>query len=626
MNKKSFKWIATILSLAVLLISILLISSCSPGATYKDVIVNRFDLGFLNEEDYNGGDFDESKVVKSLTLDGDTNSYMVINISYTLEDDLGEDKSFRFYIRFENPKILDVVVEEAPTSNISEKIEDGKQIIEASFSLPEKAQESRDMRIILRLMPLREGVAGYFTNLLENDFIVRMKGHSSIHDSVQTREPYISYISNGDGTYVVSAVKDEFTDLVIPDRHRDGGKIVGIADYAFKNCSKLTRVTIGDNIESIGYRSFANCNNLSSVTMGANVKSIGVEAFSGCSSLSTVSLSEGLTSISSEAFSNCTSLESISLPRSLSGLGADVFLNCSQNLTSEENGITYVDNWVVGADSILTEASLREGTLGVAASAFSSCELITRINLPKSIVHFTSIKTCPNIIIANVDEESERYKSVNGIIYSKDGTEILLYPKGKEQIAFTVPNGVIKIGESAFYGCSNLTRILLPDGITSIANNAFSSCSNLCIINIPEGVSDIGDYSFSRTKITSIELPSTVTTIGKYAFGYCSELTTATIPGSVTTIGDCTFYECKKLDSITLGEGITYISQEMFRYCKALKSITIPTTITKMHWWAFANSGICEIYYDGTEAEWNKIENKSNPSYVITYHFKPTEE
>ena len=135
------------------------------------------------------------------------------------------------------------------------------------------------------------------------------------------------------------------------------------------------------------------------------------------------------------------------------------------------------------------------------------------------------------------------------------------------------------IGESAFYECKSLTSISLPSTVTTIEYDAFNSCSNLATVTFGEGskLETIGQRAFSEcSSLTSISLPSSVTSIGSYAFRYCEDLAEVTFgEGSkLETIGQRAFSECSSLTSISLPSSVTSIGSYAFRYCEDLAEVT----------------------------------------------------
>ena len=121
------------------------------------------------------------------------------------------------------------------------------------------------------------------------------------------------------------------------------------------------------------------------------------------------------------------------------------------------------------------------------------------------------------------------------------------------------------IGDYAFSGCSSLTSLTLPSSVTSIGGHAFEKCSGL----------------------TSLTLPSSVTSIGEFAFRYCSGLTSLTIPSGVTTIDYYAFADCRGLTSLTLPSSVTSIGGHAFESCSGLTSLTLPSSVTEIDWSAF---------------------------------------
>ncbi len=128
------------------------------------------------------------------------------------------------------------------------------------------------------------------------------------------------------------------------------------------------------------------------------------------------------------------------------------------------------------------------------------------------------------------------------------------------KLDLTYVKGLEKLPDSTFRNCTKLTSIKMPSSLTTIGNNAFAGCSSLASIEIPSSVSSIGNYAFyGCTSIESIEIPSLVTSIGDYAFRGCTSLASIEIPSTVTSIGNYAFYGCKSIESIEIPSSITSI-------------------------------------------------------------------
>ena len=153
-----------------------------------------------------------------------------------------------------------------------------------------------------------------------------------------------------------------------------------------------------------------------------------------------------------------------------------------------------------------------------------------------------------------------------------------------------IPNSVTSIGSSAFEYCSSLTSVTIPNSVTSIGDQAFSYCTSLTSVTIPNSVTSIGNSAFCRcSSLTSVTIPNSVTSIGSYAFSGCSSLTSVTIPNSVTSIGIAAFIECSSLTSITIPNSVTSIGDEAFSGCSSLTSVTIPNSVTSIGNGAFGD-------------------------------------
>ena len=149
----------------------------------------------------------------------------------------------------------------------------------------------------------------------------------------------------------------------------------------------------------------------------------------------------------------------------------------------------------------------------------------------------------------------------------------------------TIPSGVTSIGHDAFLNYTNLTSVTIPSSVTYLDVNAFNGCANLA----------------------NVTLPSSLTKIEQWAFHGCTSLTRISIPGSVTEIGNCAFYNCTNLNELILAPGVTSIGGSAFRGCSALTRVTIPASVTSIGNVAFYNTGVTDVYYAGTEAQWKAI-------------------
>ena len=154
-----------------------------------------------------------------------------------------------------------------------------------------------------------------------------------------------------------------------------------------------------------------------------------------------------------------------------------------------------------------------------------------------------------------------------------------------------------KLGAYAFYGCRGLTSLTIPSSVTSIERGAFEGCSGLTSLTIPSSVTSIGWSAFSGCSgLTSLTIPSSVTSIDYYAFYGCSGLTSLTIPSSVTSIGWSAFEGCSGLTSLTIPSSVTSIGERAFSGCSGLTSLTIPSSVTSIGERAFSGcSGLTSL-------------------------------
>jgi|GEM_PF-3599337 len=134
-----------------------------------------------------------------------------------------------------------------------------------------------------------------------------------------------------------------------------------------------------------------------------------------------------------------------------------------------------------------------------------------------------------------------------------------------------------------------METVVLPSSVTSIGTYAFDGCSAIKTISIPEGVTTISNYSFRNcSALESVTLGSEVKSINQYAFSGCTALQAISIPESVTSIGTYAFDGCSAIKTISIPEGVTTISNYSFRNCSALESVTLGSEVKSINQYAFS--------------------------------------
>ncbi len=169
---------------------------------------------------------------------------------------------------------------------------------------------------------------------------------------------------------------------------------------------------------------------------------------------------------------------------------------------------------------------------------------------------------------------------------------------------------VTGIGFRAFTDCSGLGSVEIPDSVTGIGIWAFYGCTGLTRVDIPNSVTDIGDNAFyGCTGLTAVTIGKSVTGIGNNAFGGCTVLTNVEIPDSVAYFGYAAFSGCAGLTNVTIPDSVTGIRELVFSDCSGLGSVGIPDSVTSIGTSAFSGcTGLTDVYYGGSEAQWNAIE------------------
>ena len=373
-----------------------------------------------------------------------------------------------------------------------------------------------------------------------------------------------------------------------------------IEDHAFAYCNSLTSINILDGVTTIGKGAFSNCNSLKSINIPDGVRSIGYGAFINCNSLKSINIPGNVTTIGEGAFCNCNSLKSINMPESVTTIGKGAFCNCnSLKSINIPDGVTSIGYNAFSNCNSLTSINIPDGVTTIEDYTFAFCTSLKSITIPSSVV---TIGDNPFIgCHADLHNKSKAFVYEDNVLFNKDKTTIISY-RSKET-SYIIPDSVTSIGTQAFRGNESLKNIIIPNSVTSIGTYAFALCTSLKSITIPSSVVAIDGNPFCgchadvfneskaflyeenvlfnkdkttlisyRAKETNYTIPTSVTRIGKNAFGRCETLKSITIPNSVTTIGKYALVNCTSLTSINIPESVTSIEMGAFYGCDSLPS------------------------------------------------------
>lgn len=181
------------------------------------------------------------------------------------------------------------------------------------------------------------------------------------------------------------------------------------------------------------------------------------------------------------------------------------------------------------------------------------------------------------------------FKTINGVLYSKDGTLLIRCPTEKSG-SFRVPSFVKKIAGSAFYNCTKLKSITMPDSVTTIDDYTFCNCSALTGIRLSNKLSQINRNAFRGcSSLVNITIPASVDEIGEKAFQDCQSLQKIAIPDSASDIGGNAFRNCISLSSVSVSKKMRVIQSGTFYNCTSLKSVKNTGNIEEVSYSAFEN-------------------------------------
>ncbi|MBQ3130329.1 MAG: leucine-rich repeat protein [Bacteroidaceae bacterium] len=482
-------------------------------------------------------------------------------------------------------------------------------------------------------------------------------------------------------------------------------KLTSIGPSAFYGCSALTSIHLPDSLASIGGRAFSDCSKLNLKELPTNLVSIGDYAFSACT-IDSVSVRERM-DLSSSTFTNCTinavsvhtkvfgywfcnntSIKKVYIGKEVETIGSSIRYNHSLDgcsgiemikvdtaniiFDSREdcNSIikTATNYLIVGCKTSIIPKSITS----IGGSAFYGCTGLTSIELPASLksIETSAFSNCTNIqnVVSHIRKpfrisafpaevlstatltvpygRTVLYRSVGGWNFqtikemegtyeestfiqfadsltkdfcvktwdeNKDG-ELSLYEASLVTSLknISIANDIVSFDElkyfenlsdigTAFQSRTNLSSIALPNSVTAIGTQAFRDSKALTSIQLPNSLETIGEYAFYNCKaLSTIQIPESVQSLGKRVFENCSGLTSATLPKGLKSIPAYLFLKCSALAEVVLPDSLEIIGGSAFKECASLTQISLPEGLSVLSGGAFDGSGLKEMVLPST--------------------------
>lgn len=297
--------------------------------------------------------------------------------------------------------------------------------------------------------------------------------------------------------------------------------------------------------------------------------------------------------------------------------------------TVEHEGIVYqvtqIGMYAFTNSNNLTSVTMPNGLKTIKKYSLSNCQLVTHYDIPASVTLIEGgAFNGSGLERINVDSANDCYCDVDGVLFNKQMTSILLHPVNRDT-TYIIPDGVTTIGDYAFYNNNKLIWVGIPEGVTAIEHGAFFNCSKLENIEFPNSLVTIGEEAFRGcTSFTLVEITRNVAEIGFLAFFYCPKVkefkvsrmsnhfcsvdgvlyskdmtvihylaeddnrTSYVIPNTVKTIENYCFTS-SSLRTVTIPEGVTTICQGAFYGSRNLYDAHIPNSVQVIGDVAFCN-------------------------------------
>ena len=438
-----------------------------------------------------------------------------------------------------------------------------------------------------------------------------------------------------DSNPLTNEAKLFINETLVTELYIDG---FNIGDFAFHDYLHLTKLTVGEGVNSIGDWAFSHCFNLREVVISSNDIIIGECAFNYCESLQSLAVSSGVKSFGKDCFYSANSLTEVNYSGSIEEwanidfansfstplrnavlyIGGNalhhVILNCEEikNYAFAHykplysaiigNNVAKIGKNAFYENSFLMHVQIGEGVEEIQEGAFERCYRLVEV-VNRSLLTIEKGNATQNgqiganaIAVYNGNGEYQSCLSESsGVVYLEDGTEFIAVSYVGNQSQVSLMTATTKIANYAFQDCKNIEDVVCDKFITEVGKCAFRNCENLVSFSCGGELTSIGNYAFEKCKkLMSVELKK-VATIGAFCFQYCEGL--------------------KEIEFL---KGLTMVNQSAFAYCYLLERIAMPSTLEEIGSAAFYDCNSLKYFqYGGNDESWNKVIVKSQNECLL---------
>ncbi len=295
--------------------------------------------------------------------------------------------------------------------------------------------------------------------------------------------------------------------------------VTNIAPHAFSRLPNAKTITIPSSVKAIGHQAFDG-SGFQKIIIPDSVTSIEEAAFICCYDLESVQLPKNIKDIPDAMFGTCRSLKEISIPQTVKTIGDFAFTDCAK------------------LEKVHWEGKSKIQKIG--QEAFAVCN-IKKLMIPASVKKI-GIAGVSGTYTIQVEKNNKKYKSKNGVMFSKDGKTLVCYPFKKKGNTYRIPKGVKTIGSYAFssnggWGDNNqyMKKVIMPDSVIVVKKRAFYGAEKLKTVGFSKNLKRIEEDGFC-CHLTAVKLPDSVEYIGTYAFNCADMKRNIVIPKNVKQI------------------------------------------------------------------------------------------